>query len=141
MPATVDSIVCFLEFMAKSCGHPHLKHLLTSVKFLHLALDLEFPEDNFQTDMTMQGLKRKLAHVPFQVQPITPTILRKMYRFVDISKKSDLALWCAFLVCFYGLLRKSNAVPKSSKYDPTKVLVRRNLIVDPVKKLVLMYVG
>ena len=44
-------------------------------------------------------------------------------------------------MCFYGLLRKSNAVPKSSKYDPTKVLVRRNLIVDPVKKLVLMYVG
>ena len=61
LPATVDSIVCFLEFMARTSGHGHLKHLLSSLRFLHLALGYRFPEENFQIDMTMQGLKRKLA--------------------------------------------------------------------------------
>ena len=141
LPASVDSLVCFLEFMARTSGHGHLKHLLSSIKFLHLALDLKFPVNSFQIDMTMQGLKRRLAKVPFQVLPITPRVLRDMFKHLDMRKTSDLALWCSFLVSFYGLLRKSNAVPKSSDYDPTKVLVRRHLQVDSTMNLVYMYIG
>ena len=76
LPASVDTLVCFMEFMAKTSGHPHLKHLLSSVKFLHEALDFKFPVNSFQLDMTMQGLKRRLAKVPFQVLPLSPAILR-----------------------------------------------------------------
>ena len=141
LPATVDSIVCFLEFMARTSGHAHLKHLLSSLRFLHLALGYKFPEDNFQIDMTMQGLKRKLARVPFQVLPITPRVLRDMFKHLDMRKTSDLALWCSFLVSFYGLLRKSNAVPSSSSYDPSKVLVRRHLHLDLSTNMVYMYLG
>ena len=141
LPASVDAIVCFLEFMARTSGHGHLKHLLSSLKFLHSALDLQFPADSFQIDMTMQGLKRRLAKVPFQVLPITPHILRDIFRHLDMRKTSDLALWCSFLVSFYGLLRKSNAVPKSTTYNPTKVLIRRNLRVDLTSNLIYMYIG
>ena len=104
LPASVDSVVCFVEFMARTSGYEHLKHLLSSLRFLHQALDLKFPEQNFQIDMTMQGLKRRLARVPFQVLPITPQILRDIYNFLDLRKLSDLALWCAFLISFYSLL-------------------------------------
>ena len=141
LPASVNAIVCFLEFMARTSGHGHLKHLLSSLKFLHNALDLQFPEDSFQIDMTMQGLKRRLAKVPFQVLPITPHILRDMFRYLDMRKTNDLALWCSFLVSFYGLLRKSNAVPKSTTYNPTKVLIRRNLRVDLTSNMIYMYIG
>ena len=141
LPASVDSLVCFLEFMARSCGHGHLKHLLSSIKFLHLALGLNFPEDSFQLDMTMQGLKRRLARVPFQVLPITPQILRDMYCHLDMSKIQDLALWCSFLVSFFGLLRKSNAVPDSMKYDKSKILVRKNIKVDLSMNMVYIYMG
>ena len=133
--------MCFLEFMAKTSSHGHLKHLLSSVRFLHLALGLKFPENNFQIDTTMQGLKRKLARVPFQVLPITPRVLRDMYKFLDMRKTGDLALWCSFLISFYGLLRKSNAVPEKSDYDPTKVLVRRSLSVDLSTNMIFMYIG
>ena len=71
-PTSVDTLTCFLEFMARTSGYPHLKHLLSSVKFLHEALDLPFPTNSFMIDMTMQGLKRRLARVPFQVLPLTP---------------------------------------------------------------------
>ena len=141
LPASVDSIVCFLEFMARTSSHGHLKHLLSSLHFLHRALDMKFPENSFQIDMTMQGLKRKLARVPFQVLPITPRVLRDMFKFLDLRKNSDLALWCSFLISFYGLLRKSNAVPEKAVFDPSKVLVRRNLSVDLSTNMVYMYLG
>ena len=141
LPASVDAVVCFLEFMARTSGHGHLKHLLSSLKFLHQALDYKFPENSFQVDMTMQGLKRRLAKVPFQVLPITPRVLRDMFKHLDMQKTGDLALWCSFLVSFYGLLRKSNAVPKTSPYDPSKVLLRKHLKVDPMSNLIYMYIG
>lgn len=137
----MDSVVIFLEFMSRSSGYGHLKHILSSLKFLHQALNIKFPEENFQLDMTMQGLKRRLAHVPFQVLPITPIILRDMFRFLDMRKLSDLALWCAFLISFYSLLRKSNAVPKSSQFNPTQVLTRRSLSVDLNTNMVYLYLG
>ena len=141
LPVSVDTLVCFLEFMAKTSSYGHLKHLLSSVKYLHVALDYEFPENSFQVDTTMQGLKRRLANVPFQVLPLTPQILRKMYRHIDIRKPEDQALWCAYLCSFYGLLRKANAVPESVKFDPRKVLVKRNIHVDIVNNMVYLYIG
>ena len=89
--------------MSRTSGYQHLKHLLHSVKFLHQALDMSFPEDSFQLDVTMQGLKRRLAKVPFQVLPITPKVLRDIYSHLDMRKTEDLALWCSFpdlLLCF-----------------------------------------
>ena len=74
VPASVDTIVCFLEFMAKTSGYNHLKHLYSSVKYLHVALDQNFPENSFQIDTTLLGLKRRLANVPFQVLPLNPDI-------------------------------------------------------------------
>ena len=141
IPATVDTLVCFLEFMARTVGHPHLKHLLSSVKFMHEALNEPFPVNNFQIDMTMQGLKRRLAKVPFQVLPLTPSIMKKMFSHLNMSLLPDRALWCAYLLSFYGLLRKSSSVPKSSNFDVSKVLVRRNVSVDIQNNMVYLYLG
>ena len=141
LPASVDTLVCFLEFMAKTSGYDHLKHLYSSVKYLHVALDYQFPENSFQIDTTMQGLKRRLANVPFQVLPLSPQILRQMYLHIDTNKPEDKALWCSYLCSFYGLLRKANAVPESTKFDSRKVLVRRNIKVDLPNNMVYMYIS
>ena len=140
-PASEETLVCFLEFMARTSGYPHLKHLLSSIKFLHKALNLSFPEKSFQLDMTLQGLKRRLANVPFQVLPITPTVLKKMFPFLNMNRSADRALWCSFLCSFYGLLRKSSAVPESASYDTKKILVRRNIRVDIENNIVYIYLG
>ena len=140
-PATVDTLTCFLEFMARTSGYPHLKHLLSSVKFMHEALDQPFPTNSFYIDTTMQGLKRRLAKVPFQVLPLTPSILKRMFSHLNMSVIQDRALWCSFLLSFYGLLRKSNAVPKSATFSAKKVLTRRNISVDTVNNMVYVYLG
>ena len=141
LPASVDTLVCYMEFMAKTSGHPHLKHLLSSVKFMHEALELKFPVNSFQLDMTMQGLKRRLAKVPFQVLPLSPVILKQMFLNLDMNNIQDRALWCSYLVSFYGLLRKSSAVPKAAVFDVNKVLVRRNVAVDLQNNVVYLYLG
>ena len=141
LPASVDTMVCFMEFMARSSGFGHLKHLYSSVKFLHEALDFKFPENNFQLDTTMQGLKRRLANVPFQVLPLNPQVMRKMFLHINQNSPEDQALWGSYLAAFYGLLRKSNAVPESNQFDPRKVLVKRNIRVDLHNNMVYLYVG
>ena len=127
--------------MSQTSSYGHLKHLLSSLKFLHLAYDVDFPNNSFQIDMTMQGLKRRLAQVPFQVLPITPKVLRAMYRYLDMSSNEDLALWCAYLVAFFGLLRKKNVVPEGRLHDPVKVLSRRNFSIDLAGNRIYMYIG
>ena len=141
IPASPRTVICFLEFMSFSSSYGHLKHLLSSVKFLHLAYNVNFPSEDFQIDMTMQGLKRRLARVPFQVLPITPRILKAIYNHLDMGKNEDLALWCSYLVAFYGLLRKKNVVPESSKYDSTKVLSRKNFSIDARTNTIYLYIG
>lgn len=141
LPASVDTLVCFMEFMARSSGYGHLKHLYSSVKFLHEALNHSFPENNFQLDTTMQGLKRRLANVPFQVLPLNPQVLRRMFAQINLGNPEDRALWASYLVAFYGLLRKSNVVPESTKFDVRKTLVRRNIQVDLANNMVYLYIG
>ena len=141
LPASVDTLVCYLEFMSLTSSYGHLKHLLSSVKFLHMAYNLELPTNCYQLDSTMQGLKRRLARVPFQVLPLTPRILKAMYAHLDMRKLEDLALWCSFLVSFYGLLRKKNVVPEGTSHSPAKILSRQNFVIDLDANRIYMYIG
>ena len=141
LPSSTDSLVCFCEFMARSASFQHVKHCLHAVQFLHQSLNIPYPGDSFQLDMTLQGLKRRLARVPFQVLPITPKILRVIYRQLDMAKTQDLALWCAFLMSFYGLLRKKSVVPRAGPLDPNKVLVRRHFSIHEPTNTVYVYLG
>ena len=141
VPASEKTVILYLEFMARTSGYDHLKHLLSSVKYLHESLNFSLRCDSFQLDATMQGLKRRLARAPFRVLPITPMILRAMYLKLDMRKPQDLALWCSFLVAFYGLLRKKNTVPENVVECDTGALQRRNIKVDASLNMVYVYVG
>ena len=97
--------------------------------------------EQFSTSVTMQGLKRRLARVPFQVLPITPKVLRDMYLHLDMNKTEDLALWCSFLISFYALLRKKNVVPGKAPFDPNKVICRKHIMINTVTNRLYLYVG
>jgi hypothetical protein len=122
LPAEPSDLCNFMELMALTSGYGHLKNILSSVKYLHEAYGHKFPVNDFSLETTMQGLKRRLARTPFFVMPLTPRILSLLYTFLDMSKPKDLALWCSFLTCFYGLFRKANVVPESAQFDPRLTL-------------------
>ena len=141
MPASEEALCWFAELMSVTCGYDHIKNVLSGVKYADISLGYHYPSSSFSLDTTLQGLKRRLARTPFQVLPIDPTVLRLMYRNIDITKKRDLALWCAFLTAFYCLFRKANVVPKNARCDVTKILTRENIGLDKQARVVYIYVG
>ena len=120
-------------------SYGHIKNILSSIKYLHAAYNLTYPENDFSLDTTLQGLKRKLARTPFQVLPITPEILRSIYSFLDMRKKDDLALWCSYLTAFYCLFRKKNVCPESSAPTREKTLHRKHIDIDLKENIVYIY--
>ena len=121
VPASRETLVAFFELFSTTATYDHLKNVQSSIKFLHKALNVQYIEDDFQINTILQSIKRKLAKKPFQVLPITPRILLDLYKFIDIRKSSDLALWSSFLVSFYCLFRKANVVPKTlEKFTPAE---------------------
>ena len=141
VPATAETVTPFLELMALTVTYGHLKHLLTSVKFYQQTQGHEFPDHDFDIVNTLHGLKRKLMHTPRQALPLTPVIMRSMYRHLDMRKAKDLATWCSFLISFYCLFRKSNTVPKSaSKVNLQRTLLRRHIRIDESTDTVYVHV-
>ena len=107
-PASVQTIIWFLELNSLTSGYAHIKHLLRSVQFLHESTEIPFPSKSFDIDTTLQGLKRRLSSKPKQALPITPVELSQMFQQLDTRNIHDLAHWCSHLTTFYGMFRKSN---------------------------------
>ena len=140
-PASPKSLCLFMELMAKTSGYGHCKNVLGGIKYLHASTGHDFPSNDFGLEETLQGLKRRLKGTPQMALPIDPVILRRMYKHICISKKSDLAMWCGYLVAFYCLFRKANVVPKDSNFDPLTILTRGDIEIDEAGKRVLVYVN
>ena len=141
LPASEEDLCIFLELMSNSSGYGHLKNVLGGIKYLHHALGYHFPSDSVWIEDTLQGLKRKLKGTPNQVLPITPIILRRMYKLIDIGKTQDLALWSGFLIAFFTLFRKANVCPKDLYFDPETVLTRGDIVIDEENERVLIFVN
>ena len=141
LPATETDLCIFLELMSRTSGFGHIKNVLSGVRYLHHTMGHIFPSDSVRLDDTLQGLKRKLKGTPKQVLPVNPVILRRMHKFVNLKKTSDLAVWCGFLVAFYTLFRKANVCPKEQNFDPETVLTRGDVVIDYENERVLIFVN
>ena len=106
-------------------------------------MDILWPNDSIILTFYHISFHRKCKWTSFvkEVLPITPSILKKMFSHLNMNNMQDRALWCSYLLSFYGLLRKSNAVPKSKKFEVGKVLVRRNVMIDTSANMVYLYLG
>ena len=142
VPADSDTLTAFAELMAVTAGYAHIKHIFSSIRLLHDIYNVDFIENDFRLDITLQSLKRKLAKTPLQVLPITPDILKSIALFLDFSKPADQALWASFVVAFFCMFRKKSLVPVSlNKFDPSKGLSRMKIAINDDESLALVYVN
>ena len=63
--------------------------------------------------MMLRGISRTLGETVKQARPISVKELAIIFTSLDLTCTEDLAYWCAFLLCFRGLLRKSNVVEEA----------------------------
>ena len=131
-PTNRDTLMAFARLETATIGYNSIKNIFASIKFLHKAMNVSFPEDDWQVESTLKAIKRELSGAAYQTLPITPDILTKMYLFTDTSTPRGLAEWACFLTSFYCLLRKSSAVPHSlQKFNPTTGLSRSKVSFPP----------
>ena len=131
LPRCVNTLCLYAKFLSRSFKSVQaIQNYLSGVKTLHSLLDLDYPrEDMLQLKLLVRGISRDKQHIPRKAEPITPTILIDMLPY--LSKPFYSVLWCAFLLMFFSMARKSNMFPNSLReFDADKQLLRRDVTVQ-----------
>ena len=111
LPATMDTILLYLAYMADRLKYVSIINYLSAVWVLHRINGvLHVDPSSFEIHMTLKGIRRTIGDVRSQARPITIPELESIFNILDLSDSQDLAFWCALIICFRGLLRKSNVV-------------------------------
>lgn len=89
---------------------------------MHIINDMEFPYlESMSLKMTLKGLFRLNPHLPNRALPITPGILKEIYKHLEIEKSLDKAFLVSIFTSLFVMSRKSNLVPISiSMFDSKK---------------------
>ena len=131
LPAELQTICCFVEFLARSMTYQVILNHLSAIRHLHEWSNHDCVIlDHVVLKLMLRGVRRKYPHTPKQKLPITPEILLNVLERLDLSKPHDVALRAAFTINFFSFLRTSNMMPRSVRaFDPKKHLTRGKLIV------------
>jgi len=115
MPASPRQICLFATYL---WVHRHLApasvtNYVASLKSLHLLHKFPVPPiSDPSVSLTLAGIRRRGARPARQATPISLSVLRKLVAEFDSEPNSGYR--AAFVVAFFGFLRKSNVVPSSS---------------------------
>lgn len=131
MPSTLEVISLFAQFLSRtfrSIGA--IRNYLHGLKVLHLSGGLEFPHlDRFELKLLLKGIAKLNPQTPRQPLPITPPVLIRIFRVLDLSLPLHATLWCCFVLSFFLFARKSNMVPPSRvSFDGRKHLRRGDVL-------------
>ena len=111
LPASLDTILLYITYLANSYAYVSIIHYLSAVWSLHKLNGFEHVEpSSFLIQITLKGIRRVLGDVSTRARPIMTSELLKIFELLDCSNTEDLAYWVALLLCFRGLLHKSNVV-------------------------------
>lgn len=117
----------YAAYLARSRCFTTVQEYLNVVRILHLEQGHANPLADFQLSSVLQGIKRQKGNRPNYKLPICTDHLKMIKRRLDLHNVYDSQLWCALLVCFYGLLRISAVSLTSTHSDVTHVLCRQDL--------------
>ena len=110
-PASVEVVLLYVTHMANRLCYKSIKQYLGGLWQLHKILGyVPIDPDTFELYITLRGVRRILGDTVEQARPASVSDLRKIYELLDMNNSEDVAFWVAIVLCFRGLLRKSNVV-------------------------------
>ena len=127
LPATHHTVARFLVFQSRTSKYSTVNNYVSAINKLHqfYGHNVNFRE-SFLVKLTLAGIKRQLGDFVHQKIPLTPEQLKAIYDQLDMSDASVSTMWCAIILSFRTLLRKSNIVPETlTNYG--HVLLRRDV--------------
>ena len=114
LPATDRTVVRFLMYQSQTSTYVTVNNYLSAIVTLHkfFGYTSDF-RDSFLVKMFLNGLANTLGKKVKQKHPLTVSNLFEMYAKLDLSCSNNITLWCACVLGFRTLLRKSNIVPEN----------------------------
>ena len=113
LPAEIDTILLYIAFLAESKAYVSIINYLSAVWTLHKLNGIpHLDPSSFPITMTLRGIRRSLGDARKQARPVTVDELRLVFNSLDMENSEDVAFWLALVLCFRGLLHKSNVVEK-----------------------------
>ena len=133
VPVSDIGLQRYVAYLAGKLSYVSIGKYLNIINILHRESGRQNPlEDNWVVKAILRGVKRDKGAPSVTKLPITPDILLGFRSQLDLSQPRDIILWAACLVAFFGLLRKSNLLPRSAHlYDSSKHLSRNDLVLTP----------
>ncbi len=116
----------YVAHLARRLKPQSIAKYLNIVRLLHIEADFPNPlEDNWVIKSLLTGIKRAKGQAVKRKLPITPDILLRIHKRLDLSQPQAVVFWAISLLAFFSLLRKSNLLPAtSSAFSPAKHLRR-----------------
>jgi hypothetical protein len=125
VPVKQETLNCYIAHLARTHAPTSISVYLNIVRILHVELGFDNPLlFNYELNMIRCGVLRVKGVPPKQKAPMTVQILLRLDANLDLSLTSERAFWCALLVGFFGLLRKSSLIPASKLIVSSKRLNR-----------------
>lgn len=129
---TTSRVLCFyIAWLHRLERSPTtIANQLSALKCIHMCNDKDTSIFELSVvKLLLRAVGRDTGHVIHQKLPITPEILNQIYHVVDFDVPDQYATWCAILLGFYSMMRKSNlVVPSLSKWSIDKTLTRDKLV-------------
>jgi hypothetical protein len=123
------TVCLYVTRLAETCSYNTSKSYLTGVRMLHLEAGFANPLPSFfNLDRTLRGIKRLKGDTnPNRKLAVTPDILVRIIKRLDLFSSRNTAFVAAMLVAFFGFFRKANICPAKESSSPTEDLspVRR----------------
>lgn len=116
-----ETTVClYVSKLADTCSYRTIKNYLNGVRILHLEAGLANPlPAMFNLERTLRGIKRAKGDItPNRKLAVTPDILARIIRRLDLFTPSNMAFTAAMLVAFFGFFRKANVCPVQAGTNP-----------------------
>lgn len=124
VPASKDTVLTYMVFLARSLAISSIPCYMNIVKIMHLEAGIENPLKDWDLSIIHKGIQRKIGKPPQQKLPITPEILRIVRETLDFRISKHRAFWCACVIGFLGFFRKSTLLPKSQASRTEALLLR-----------------
>lgn len=127
-----DEIVCiYFEHCLQSVKSPatiqNYAGALTTC-YRRMGLDVT-PFQSYKVKNALVGVKKNVRHVPAPSLPVTPALLKRVIRLVNLLP-DGYTISFAFILMFHTFCRQSNfSSTTASLFDPTRQFVRRDVIV------------
>ena len=111
-PATEWNLIRYARYLANGMtSYDSVKGYLSGVKRLHELGGYTFPTQMKILAAIMRSIKYELAGAVKKAVPVTPHLLRRIFKLIDIKDVIQVTAYTALVVGFMLFLRKSNLVP------------------------------